>query len=155
MLFPCDWCKQIKVTEEEWFNEKEPVCSDCKSKTNFGKKSGMIKGKIVDLTAQEKKEISRGLILIHHFVGTVRRIKASELSGKFKVYHYAVGWLMFLVYFLIPIIFKTDRLDNDYMFLLYSIIYGVVALFLHSKLGFILKYLQTRDIAKKCGFRGI
>ena len=155
MLFPCDWCKELKVTDEEWFNLKEPVCSDCKNKSRFGKHLGMIKGKIVDLTAEEKKEISRGFMRIQHFVGTVRRIKVSKLSGKFKIYYYSIGWLMFIIYFLIPIIFKTEWLNNDYIFLLYSIVYGVVALFLHSKLGFLLKYLQTRDLAKKYGFRGI
>lgn len=155
MLFPCDWCKELKIKNEGWLNEREPVCLDCKSKCNFGKVTGMIKGKVADLTKEEKKEIRKGLMRMYYFVSVVKRIKNDELAGKFKTAYHIIGWLMFIFYFLIPVIFKTEWLRNDYIFLLYSVIYAVLMLFLHSKLAFVLKYLQVRNIAKKCGFKGI
>lgn len=96
-MFQCAWCKN-DTNVYEWSKDKDPLCSDCAPKYNFGLARGMINGKVSDLSKERRREISERMANYYGLRRALHSVGREELTGKAKNLASIVGWILFALW---------------------------------------------------------
>lgn len=92
-MFQCAWCKN-DTNVYEWSKDKEPLCSECAPKYNFGCARGMIIGKVTDLSKERRREISERMGNYYGLRRALHSVGREELAGKANTLASIAGWIL-------------------------------------------------------------
>lgn len=163
-MFTCAWCK-ANTEKISWTDDGESVCSDeCLDKYQFGKSEGLITGRVSDLSATQRRQISERLHILLRLQGTVRAVEREELRGVYKKAE-IIGNTLILLIVLGSIVFSLQSLilykisilqRAEYIgfhFLLYIgllFLAGIIIMYLQKRLAW---YLRFRQMTRDAGIR--
>lgn len=114
-MFKCAWCKN-DTNVYEWSKEKEPLCSECAPKYNFGCARGMISEKVLDLSKEKRREVSERMGDYTAIRRVWRSVGREELAGKAKTLGSIVGWGIFALWFWVIGTLSTIALPDWFLF---------------------------------------
>lgn len=164
-MFQCAWCKK-ETNIDEWSKNREPLCSECAHKYNFGLQQGLIKGNISDLSKEQRREISERKNNFERFWGALRSVDREVLVGRAKILSSFIGWVFFAIPILVLVmlreravlpdwfIFHTGLLGNITRIVVIPA-YIFLAYLLHQKIVWHIKYWQLKRKVKRSGYMGI
>ena len=163
-MFQCAWCKN-DVNVYEWSKDREPLCLECAYKYNFGLKQGMIVGMVSNLSKEQRREISERVHNFERFWGALRSVDREVLVGRAKILSHLIGWILFIVPILTLVILgEIDTLPDWFIFrgflghivgIVATPAYILLALLLHQRIVWHIKFWQLKMKVKKSGYGGI
>ena len=143
-MFQCAWCKKEEIDPWEWSQNKEPLCKDCVDKYNFGLARGMIKGKVSNLSKEQRREISARLHNLIRFRGAINSIDKEILTGRAKTLSLVSAWVLGLLAICAGII-STSWFSDEFPNMLLVISFIILAIFLQARFKWFLKYRQLKQ----------
>ena len=153
-MFQCAWCKK-KTNVDEWSADKEPLCSECALKYNFGLEQEMIKGNVSGLSKEQRREISERMNNFERFWGALRSVEKEILVGQAKILSHITGWFLFIVFLLGVITFSDWFSNHDFLGLIIIPTYIFLAYLLYQRIVWHIKYWQLKRKVRESGYGGI
>jgi len=99
-MFQCAWCKK-DGNVFHWTEDREPLCSEeCTNKYHFGRANNMFSGKVSDLSAEQRRAVSRERHHLMQFRGAMRSVDRHELKGWHKGIFRTISTLLYLSLFI-------------------------------------------------------
>lgn len=154
-MFQCAWCKKENINSAEWSKNREPLCSECAHKYNFGLKQGMIKSSVSELSKEQRRRISEKMNSFERFWGAIRSVEREVLTGLAKTLSNIAGWVLFGIFIVGTGILSDWFLSHKFLPLVAVVTYIFLAHLLHERIVWYIKYRQLKRKVKESGYRGI
>lgn len=153
-MLECVWCK--KKMGQEWSKDKEPLCSECARKYHFGVEQGMTKGRVLELTKEQRREISTRLHDFERFWGTMRSVEREVLTGREKIFSRVSAWTLGITALVLSVVL-IEWFSGLFMGKIGEVIMSIIgnlmlwgfvffAIFLHSR---VVRFLKFRQLKRK------
>lgn len=155
IIFQCSWCKKKNISPAGWSKNKEPLCSECAYKYNFGLKQRMITGNVSELPKEQRRRISEKMNSFERFWGALRSVEREVLVGRAKTLSLIVGWVLAAI-FMVGISALSDWFfAHNFLELVIVVAYIFLAYLFHERVVWHIKYWQLKKKVEESGYKGI
>ena len=150
MSYKCAWCKDS--TENPALKSKigETICARCVGKYRYALEVGIAKGKLSDLSKEQRRQVSVELEELRVFYKIIRMAERQSLLGIPKIVNFFVILTLIIILFLV-LGWLINRLGEESL-LLYVATAGLFCLMIiiYFRIRWSLKFWQLK---RKSGYK--
>lgn len=160
-MFTCSWCKKKNIDPDGWSKYKEPLCSECIHKYNFGVEREIITDAVERLSKFERRMISEVMNKAELFFRAMKLVGAERLTGFWKYFSATLSLSLVLLMILLVRYIWINYLDFAYdIFPLNLILMGggvfisfLVLHFLIERIIWFTKFFQLKNRVRKMNYK--
>ena len=155
-MFNCAWCKEERDKPALYSKEQEPICAHCVGKYRYALEIGVAKGKLSDLTKEERRKVSKelsGINDIETFHSAMITVHKQELFGIVKVAAYIIGTILFIFFVFVFIKLTAYFGERNWLGYLISVGIGFYLIMLITRLSWLFKLWQMVRKMQKGGYK--
>lgn len=116
-MFNCAWCKNETESPAEWSKQKEPICARCVGKYRYALEVGVAKGKLSDLSKEQRRQVSIELEELRVFFKVISMARRQSLGGLPRIINGLVFIAMVVSFFLVLGWFMNRLGEDSLLFL--------------------------------------
>lgn len=152
-MIKCAWCREEREQPDIWSKNKEPICARCVGKYRYAIEIGAAKGKLEELTKEERRKVSRELNDLEIFHAAMASVQKQEISGVVKGTAYLVVGILLIA--LITLFIKLTDYFGERSWLAYLIPIGIgfYLVILATRFSWLFKLWQMFRKMQKGGYR--